>query len=288
VFLGRWIKRKDNCERIERIRDIGNDKLWEEVAVFNNRYHMTRDNQSHGSGTIGTTGGGFLSISESPKAFGLYLLTPFGDLSFAKYLARYRSKIALNVLEDGKVKIEGPFPVDDPNGRLVIEVDRSFGYRPTKIDFFDGEGIYSKFVVSEYRSFGLGDTVVWLPNKGAWYGFDPELRTPSTLMTFSATSIDVNSLPTDDSFVLTYPQGALLLNTDTGESFYASRDTNFEDVPMFANAKISLSEHYAKLTSERLETPSKTRASVIVFLVAIVLFSLWFVRRVQFNRESGN
>ena len=287
VTVGRWIKTKDNRERIERSRDEDSATRWEEVAVFNGRHHMTRDNQLHGSGTIGTAGGGFFSISESPKAFGLLIQTPFGDLGLDSYLSRYRDKINIQDFGAGVVEITGPSSMGDPNERLKILVDRRFGYRPIKIEFSDSEGIYTRYVIPNYRSFTIDDKVVWLPEKGYWYGFDPESRTPSSLMSFSATSIKMNTLPEHEVFVLTYPQGSLILNTDMGESFYATRNTTIEDAPMFSNVKLSLSDHDKQLVSETLIEPSKLRLLLIVLFAMLTGLTAWTVTRFRKNRKIG-
>jgi hypothetical protein len=106
-------------------------------------------------------------------------------------------------------------------------------------------------------------------------------------MSFSATSIKMNTLPEHEVFVLTYPQGSLILNTEMGESFYATRNTTIEDAPMFSNVKLSLSDHDKQLVSETLIEPSKLRLLLIVLFAMLTGLTAWKVTRFRKNRKIG-
>lgn len=258
----RWVVTSDGRERVTRQHPTGGGVRrtgkWIEEASFNGEIYMSSSNQNDGSGSVGHQVEQFLGMSHSPKAFGLYVtgLEIGRPISLGQFLALPEAQVQIVARSDDSIVVRGNDPMA-VGMTLTMRLDKEFGYRPSRIELRDAKGILTIFDEIEYQNLSTARGAMWFPTKGVWRGFHPTTRTEVSQLRYRLTRIDVDRHPSADEFVLTYPKGAMLLNTDARETIYLTADTSARDAPLFKGKTMSLEEHDRLAEIRRNTVPSK-------------------------------
>lgn len=280
-----WMLTQGGWQRVRRERNKASGEAWVEEASFDGEYYMSGDSQSAGSGAIGHQNERFLYNANVPRMFGLAVtgVELSMPVSVAEFLTSKESNVVLEESEDGKCIVAKG---DDPMAAgvmLELLLDPSVGFRPRKMVISDENGLLSVYTDLDYRKCTGASGDFWFPIHGVWKGFSPGKRVEVSRMTYHAHEILVNTKPGRDKFVLTYPSGALLLNSDTGESFYLTSDSNVEDVPNFAEKRLTLWEHdrlqekKSRSTTRQMRTSGRISLIVINLLVMVAVIAFLVV-----------
>ncbi|QDU50244.1 hypothetical protein [Gimesia panareensis] len=285
VLTLRWAVTQSGWERILRSRA---ESAWMEEATFNGEYYMTYDSQQQGSAGIGHQISSFLNITYSPKVFGLFVtgLELGQPVSVAEFLQMESAHAKVVEKKDNLLIVEGDDPLAVGVG-LKLTLDEKYGYRPIEIVVRDQHGLLSTFKDIEYEQLTGKRGKFWFPRKGSWYGVNPEDRSPGSRMDYALTDIKVDQNPGKEKFQLSYPKGTLLLNTDTGETTYASAEISLEDFLGEPTGKtISMEEHDRKLAQNQplprgqqgQESWISTFVLVNIAILAVILLAFLYFR----------
>lgn len=111
-------------------------------------------------------------------------------------------------------------------------------------------------------------------------------------MRYVAEEIHVDRHPEQSAFVLTYPKGALILNTDTGEGRFLTQDTVTADVPQFKGKTTSFEQHDAERNRRAMAASSEVRLDKLFLIfvangLAVAAFGAWFLLRRRARRRRG-
>lgn len=237
----RWSVTQSGWERILRARS---ENPWTEEASFNGEYSMTYDSQQAGSAGVGHQVSHFLNITDSPKIFGLFVtgLELGQPVSIADFLKMEATHAKVIKQVGALVIVEGDDPLAE-GVRLKLTLDANYGYRPTEIEVRDERGLLSTYKEIEYEKLAGKRGDFWFPRKGSWQGVNPDDRSPGTRMDYTLTNITIDQNLDQQDFQLTYPEGTLLLNTDTGETRYAAAEVGLGDLINDTGKTISMQEH---------------------------------------------
>ena len=275
-----WARTQDGWERLRRLttKSGTNGKDWVEEAAHQGSFYMGMDSQGSGSGTIGHSPNSFLQTDESPKRFGLYIVAG-QHMTVGEYLKEFRSEMQLLPQEKGCLVVTGPDPFSD-EGRITLWFAPELGYRPKEISLSDSRGTYTTFKVNAYTENITNKGKFWFPKSAIWEGYDPTTRTIDSRMQYELDSLAIDQFPNQTEFVLSYPEGALLLNTDTGETIYTSRATEPSDAPLFEDVRLSMAEHDRLQRVKRFDATRKPErlwmilvtTGIVVLLSCLVVF----------------
>ncbi|MEI8383177.1 MAG: hypothetical protein WCJ09_23870, partial [Planctomycetota bacterium] len=285
------------CRRVRdgpgRERSTASGGTWVEEASFDGEFYMSGDSQSVGSGAFGHQRERFLYNSNLPRMFGLAVT---GDelsqpVSVAEFLLSKESNVVLEESEDGKLIVaKGADPMA-VGVTLELLLDPKIGFRPRKLVIADERGLLSVYADLEYQQYAGTHGKFWFPIHGVWKGFSPDKREEVSRMTYHANEVLVDTKPARDKFVLIYPSGAMILNTDTGDSFYLTGDSNTADVPNFDGKRLSLPEHdrlqeeAAKSVVRQKVTSRRLSPLITINLLVIVAFGAILAGR-KFRKQS--
>ena len=278
-----WILTQSGWQRVRRERDTSSKRVWVEEASFNGDYYMSRDSQSAGSGAFGHQIERFLYHSNVPHMFGLAVsgVELSMPVSIADFLTSEESEVALEDSADGGLIIARGNDLMAKGVKLELHLDPAVGFRPRKTVISDANRLLSIYADLKYQKCQGKSREFWFPVHGVWKGFRPGQENEVSRVTYRAQDVRVNVSPSRDRFVLTYPSGSLLLNTDTGDSFYLNSDTTTADVPFFAGKKITLAEHDLdrenEMRSETLQNVPSRRSFLFLVINLIVLVTVVFI-----------
>ncbi|MFO1043873.1 MAG: hypothetical protein U0941_18990 [Planctomycetaceae bacterium] len=287
----KWILTKGGWQRVRRERDKSSGETWVEEASFDGEYYMSGDSQSAGSGAIGHQNERFLYNSNVPRMFGLAVtgVELSMPVSVAEFLTSKTSAVVVEEAGDGLLLIvKGADPMA-VGVMLELHLDPTVGYRPRKMVISDEQGLLSIYSDLEYQKCEGSRGHFWFPVHGVWRGYSPRNRVEVSRTTYHAQEVLVNTNPDRDKFVLTYPSGALLLNSDTGESFYLNSDSTTADVPNFAGKRLTLWDHDRQRENDLRSVVRQTVASrrlspfivinLIIFVAAVAVLAVWNSRK---------
>jgi len=175
---------------------------------------------------------------------------------------------------------------------LKLTLDADYGYRPIEIEVRDERGLLSTYKEIEYEKHAGKRGDFWFPRKGSWYGVNPEDRSPGTRMDYTLTNIAIDQSPDQQDFQLTYPEGTLLLNTDTGETRYAAAEVGLGDLINATGKTISMQEHDRMAARNPQGAPEQlaenTNWMTIVFVnLGIILLFIIAAFLVKFRRHKS-
>lgn len=244
-LLMTWLLTQKGWQRVRRERVTASGGRWVEEASFDGEFYMSGDSQSVGSGAFGHPRERFLYNSDVPRMFGLAVTGNelSQPVSVAEFLLSTESNVVLEKSELGNlIVVKGADPLA-VGVTLELTLDPQIGFRPRKLVIADKRELLSVYTDLEYQQYTGAQGNFWFPIHGVWKGFSPDKRTEVSRMTYQASEVLVDTKPARDKFILTYPSGALILNTDTGDSFYLTGDSNTADVPDFVGKRLSLQEH---------------------------------------------
>jgi hypothetical protein len=294
-----WSVTRDGWERIRRVSErSGADadgNAWVEEAAFNGDVYMTYDSQNAGSAAVGRQYEQFLNITYSPKIFGLYVagLELGLPVDVPAFLRSPEASAAIVGEDEDAVVVEGrdPFAVGDT---IKLWLDQTVDFNPVTIESRDSKGLLSTYDDIKYEKYEGRSGEFWFPVKGVWHGINPTDRSPGNDMRYELTVMTVDQGLTPRDFTLAYPKGALLLNTDTGETLYTSQDTLPEDAPLFRGKTITMAQHdrlAAAGENGPLGGSGDVDASKLVFLSVNVAVILVIVAAMRYSnvwrRRSG-
>ncbi len=290
-LLMTWILTQQGWQRVRRESRTASGGTWVEEASFDGEFYMSGDSQSVGSGAFGHQRERFLYNSNVPRMFGL---TVTGDelsqpVSAAEFLLSKESNVVLEESDGGNLIVaKGADPMA-VGVTLELTLDPKIGFRPRKLVIADKRGLLSVYTDLEYQQYTGAQGKFWFPIHGVWNGFSPDKRAEVSRMTYQASEVLVDTRPARDKFILTYPAGALILNTDTGDSFYLTADSNTADVPGFVGKRMSLPDH-DRIQEESAKSVVRQKVSSrrLFPLVAINLLVVVVVGAILAGRKYKN
>lgn len=276
-----WKLTQAGWQRVRRERDTETGP-WIEEASYDGEFYMAGDSQGVGSGSVGHQNERFLYNSYVPRLFGLAVTGQelSQPLSVPDFLVS--KGVSATPGNDGLITVKGP-DLFAEGVTLELELDPAIGYRPRVLKIYDEQGALSTYDELKYRQLTGSRGKFWFPESGVWKGVDPENRTEASRLTYRAQEIRVDTKPSRTDFVLTYRSGALLLNTDTGETVYLKADSTPADVPGFAGKRLSLAEHDRQ--AERTTDAPPVRQSRWNLLMACNLIGIVVLLIVLFSRS---
>ena len=272
LIHGQWVVTQTGRERVRRETvPLGGDPRTAQIeeASFDGEYYMTASNQRQGSGGVGHQTERFLMTLDSPKSFGLVVtgLDLGMPMSLQEFVQNASVTTAIDVATNSVV-VEGPDPLAG-GFRLRLVLSSTYGYRPTRIETSDRNGLFTTYDIFEYQEVRGTHGSFWFPKRGERHGYSPRPREVGTISTFSLDEIECNKHPDYREFRLTYPKDALILSTDTGEGFYLTTDSTPDDVPRFEGKQMPYREHDSHVHAAPVAT--HRRLNVLLLLNACVI-----------------
>ncbi len=259
----RWVITSQRWEKITRITPGGPGRAegesdWEETVAFNGELYMGRDSQNQGSGTIGRKVNNLLNDAISPKTFGLVVTGQeiSQPISPANFLTMKKANAKVVRTERTQVIVRGDDPVAE-GYTLNLWLDPAMGYRPVQIESRDRKGLHSLIGELTYRCVKGARGDFWFPVSGILHGVKSATREFGNQVHYHLENLETDRHPSRDEFLLTYPKGALILNTDTGKSGYLTAATTKDDLPEFKGKLMSVAEHDQQKERERIAPGGK-------------------------------
>ena len=194
-------------------------------------------------------------------------------MSVAEFLVSEEANARVVGQENGWTVIRGDDPFADEFW-FQLWLDPSVGYRPREIELFWKKGLLSRFEVGEYLECQGAKGRFWFPKKGVWLGGIKEDGSFDTRNEYQLREIEVDRRPDRSEFVLTYPKGTLVVNTDTGESGYLTEDATVQDAPLFGGKLMSLEEHDRLLAEQESAKGTQQRRGIGLLLGAVAVAAL--------------
>ena len=271
---GLWTVTKDGRELVRRetVRSPGGGRDGHiDAASFDGEYYMNLSNQAEGSGGVGHQSDSFLMTLDSPKGFGLVVtgLELGMPMRVQEFVQRDQATITVDATTD-TVVVEGADPLAD-GFHLRLVLSPVYGFRPIRIESRDSKGLYTTWDIKEYQEVVGIRGSFWFPKRVERHGYRPSPREVGTISTFSLDKIECDRHPDRREFRFSYPRGALIVSSDTGEGFYLTADSTPEDVPGFKGKQMSYSEHDSR---DRLQSapPPRRRHLLLIANVVILAF----------------
>ena len=271
---GLWVVTKNGQELVRRetVRSPGGGRDGHvQAASFDGEFYMDASNQKQGSGGVGHRISSFLMTSDSPKGFGLAVtgLELSMPMSVQEFVRREQVTINVDATTD-TVVVEGADPLAD-GFHLRLVLSPVYGFRPIRIESRDSKGLYTTWDIKEYQEVVGIRGSFWFPKRVERHGYRPSPREVGTISTFSLDKIECDRHPDRREFRFSYPRGALIVSSDTGEGFYLTADSTPEDVPGFKGKQMSYREHDSR---DRLQSapPPRRRHLLLIANVVILAF----------------
>lgn len=283
----RWVVTRDGMERVTRKSQQQDGTGHLEEAAYDGRHYMTFDSQRVGSGSVGQQIAQFLSQSLSPKRFGLYVTgQEVGKpITLGQWLTMPESHCKIESQSDDEVTVFGADPMAKGMS-LKLVLAKKFNYRPIRLELSDDKGLLTVIDNLNYRAVTANGSTIWFPSRGEWHGFDPATRKVVSVVHYTLTNVEVDRHPNPDEFVLQYPAGCLLLNTDTSETYYTTAATTTSDPPAFTRKLMSMAEHDRLPDTAIVPTSewSSLRLVSIVLTTAVMICLAMLLARRRYAR----